>query len=201
MNGKKINVIFWDTETNGLEAKYSVLSISALKYIYTITENYVTNENIDQYERFYFRKPGEPPGKRAIGVNGLTDDVLKLKRKDADYPECFCDDINSFRDFCSDTRHFVGHNISYDTQYINFKLKNKFCTMRENTKIIKLRKKNGKLKYPSLGETACFYGIETDKNELHGSMYDSLVVYRIFNKMIEKRNANAMLFLEPVIIL
>jgi DNA polymerase III epsilon subunit-like protein len=33
-------------------------------------------------------------------------------------------------------------------------------------------------------ETARFYGIETDKKELHGSMYDSYIAYQIFNKML-----------------
>ena len=115
-----MNVIFWDTETNGLKKYHSVLSISAIKYSFSIKEENVTSVNVDQYERFYFRKPGEKLGEEAISVNGLTDEVIKKRRNNADYPEQFCNDISDFRLFCSDTRHFVGHNIFYDKQYINF---------------------------------------------------------------------------------
>jgi DNA polymerase-3 subunit epsilon len=97
-------------------------------------------------------------------VNGLTDEVIKIKREGANYPENFCDDISPFRDFCSDTRHFVGHNIFYDKQYVNFWLPKMFCTMRANMKILGLKREraNGRPKFPSLGETAQYYGIEID---------------------------------------
>ena len=179
-----MNVIFWDTETNGLKAYHSVLSISAIKFSLFIEGEKINGNIMERYERFYFRKPGEALGEEAIGVNGLTDEVLRERRKGVEYPENFCDDIESFRLFCSDTRHFVGHNIYYDKQYINFWLPNVFCTMRENTAIIGLRRANGRLKYPSLGETARFYGIETDNDQLHGSMYDSYVTYQVFGKML-----------------
>ena len=87
--------------------------------------------------------------------------------------------------FCSDTRHFVGHNIFYDKQYINFRLPHVFCTMKANTKILGLKRKDGRPKFPSLEETATFYGVEFDKSQLHGSMYDSLVTYQVFCRMLE----------------
>jgi DNA polymerase-3 subunit epsilon len=180
-----INVIFWDTETNGLEKTNSVLSISAIKYTFSVSDEKIENNKIDQYERFYFRKLGEAIGKEAIAVNGLTDEMISKKRNGDDYPEHFCDDIASFRSFCKDTRHFVGHNIFYDKQYLNFWLPNIFCTMKANTKIIGLKRANGKIKFPSLEETAKFYGIEVDKNEMHGSMYDSFVTYQVFCRMLE----------------
>jgi DNA polymerase-3 subunit epsilon len=184
-----MNVIFWDTETNGLEVYHSVLSISAIKCSFSLSgENFESNI-IDKYERFYFRKPGEELGKEAIAVNGLTDEAIAERRNGADYPKYFYADISTFRySFCKDTRHFVGHNIFYDKQYIDFWLPNMFCTMRTNTFIIGLKRKNGKPKFPSLDETAKFYGIETDKKELHGSMYDSYITYQIFNKMLESGN-------------
>ena len=189
-----MNIIIWDTETNGLTRHHSVLSISAIKCSLTIEGNKVKSEIIDRYERFYFRKPGEAIGVEAINVNGLTDDVIILKRGKADYPDNFRDDINSFRQFCSDTRHFIGHNIFYDTQYINFWLDNTFCTMSSNTQIIGLKRKNGRLKFPSLEEAAKFYGVEINKNELHGSMYDSFITYQIFLKMIESKKAKKKVF-------
>ena len=183
--GKKMNVIFWDTETNGLKEYHSVLSISAIKYSFIIDGQNIESNKKEQYERFYFRKPDEKIGEEAIAVNGLTDEVISKRRNGVDYPEHFHNDIIPFRRFCTDTKHFVGHNIYYDKQYINFWLPNIFCTMIANTKIIGLKKANGKSKYPSLEETAKFYGIETDKKELHGSMYDSYITYLIFLKMFE----------------
>jgi DNA polymerase-3 subunit epsilon len=184
-----MNVIFWDVETNGLEKYHSVLSISAIKVAFSIEGEKIDSSIIERYERFYFRKPGEEVGKEAIAVNGLTDETIRKHRTGVDYPEHFCNDIEPFRLFCSDTRHFVGHNIFYDKQYINFWLHNVFCTMKENTGIIGLKRRNGKLKFPSLGETAKFYGIEINKNELHGSMYDSYTTYLVFNKMLDNEKA------------
>ena len=185
-----MNVIFWDTETNGLEKYHSVLSISAIKYSFIIDSNNIESKKIDEYERFYFRKPDEKIGEEAIAVNGLTDEVISKRRNGVDYPEHFYNDITSFRVFCGDTRHFVGHNIFYDKQYIDFWLPNMFCTMRANISIVGLKKKNGKPKFPSLEETAYFYGIETDKKELHGSMYDSFITYQVFNKMLKNEKAS-----------
>jgi len=181
-----MNVIFWDTETNGLDKNNSVLSISAIKCSFNITGENIESSIITQYERFYFRKPGEELGKRAIAINGLTDEEIAKRRNGDNYPKYFYEDISTFRySFCNDTRHFVGHNIYYDKQYIDFWLPNIFCTMRTDTFIIGLKRKNGKPKFPSLEETAEFYDIETDKNELHGSMYDLYITYQIFNKMLE----------------
>jgi DNA polymerase III epsilon subunit-like protein len=195
--GMQKNVIFWDTETNGLYARNSVLSISAIKCGFAIDGDTIQNSIIDTYERFYFRKPGEQPGLEALDVNELTDDVIHAKRADAVYPLHFKDDIESFKSFCDDTRHFAGHNIRYDMQYINFALPNTFCTMNENLKIVKARRGNGRIKYPSLFETIRFYNINSDSSMLHGSLYDSMMVYEVFKKMLETgAREKVLLFLE-----
>jgi DNA polymerase-3 subunit epsilon len=123
--------------------------------------------------------------------------VITKRRNEAGYPKYFYEDISTFRMFCSDTKHFVGHNIFYDKQYIDFWLPKMFCTMKVNTFIIGLKRKNGKPKYPSLEETAKFYDIDTDKSELHGSMYDAYIAYQIFCKMLgnEKVRDKVMSFL------
>ena len=180
-----MNVIFWDTETNGLKRYHSVLSISAIKCSFITEGRRIENTIMEKYERFYFRKPGEELGEEAIEVNGLTDEVIKKYRRGYNYPVNFSDDIKAFRLFCSDTRHFVGHNIFYDRQYINFWLPNMFCTMKNNTPVIRLKRSDGSLKYPSLWDTAKFYGIEIDENELHSSMYDAYITYQVFVKMTE----------------
>jgi DNA polymerase-3 subunit epsilon len=179
------SVIFFDTETNGLNAGDSVLSISTLKAVFSGTRVALHETIVEQYERFYYRNPGEPFGAGAVRVNGLTDAVIAEKRGDAAYPPHFRDDTEAFRAFCGSTLHFVAHNIAYDQQYIPFSLPNTFCTMTENKKVLKLRRKTGGLKFPSLSETARFYGIEINPASLHTSTYDTYLVYAIFTKMLE----------------
>jgi len=110
------------------------LIYSNIKYSFIIEGLNIESNKIEQYERFYFRKPGEKIGEKAIVINGLTDEVISKRRNGFDYPEHFHNDITPFRKFCADTRHFVGHNIYYDKQYINFWLPNMFCTMKTNIK-------------------------------------------------------------------
>jgi len=47
-----MNIIFWDTETNGLEKLHSVLSISAIKYYFTVEGEKVDSSIVERYERF-----------------------------------------------------------------------------------------------------------------------------------------------------
>jgi DNA polymerase-3 subunit epsilon len=179
-------VIFFDTETNGLTAEHSVLSVSAIKTAFKREPGGTAPAAnvIDCYERFYYRKPGEPVGTGAIRVNGLTDEVIAQKRGDAVYPRHFHEDIEAFRAFCGETRHFSAHNIAFDQQYIPFPMPNIFCTMQENKRVMKLRRRTGQLKFPSLSETAAFYDIAAVPAELHASTYDTQLVYEIFKKML-----------------
>jgi DNA polymerase-3 subunit epsilon len=180
-------VILFDTETNGLSAECSVLSISAIKAAIdnNSTGSAIHDAAVERYERFYYRAPGEPFGAGAVRVNGLTDAVITKKRGDAAYPRHFREDTEAFRAFCGTARHFVAHNIAFDRQYIPFPLPKTFCTMTENEKVLKLRRKTGELKFPSLKETARFYGIAPDSAKLHTSAYDTDLVYAIFIKMLE----------------
>ncbi|MDR0638654.1 MAG: hypothetical protein LBG27_07120 [Spirochaetaceae bacterium] len=178
-------VIFFDTETNGLTSQDSVLSISAIKAVFSGTKVVVSDAIVDCYERFYYRKPGEFLSAGAVKVNGLTNDVIAEKRGDAAYPRCFHEDIEAFRMFCGEARHFVAHNIAFDQQFIPFPMPTIFCTMKENKRVINLRRRTGGLKFPSLNEAARFYGIDVCPTQLHGSTYDTHLVYLIFKKMLE----------------
>jgi uncharacterized protein YprB with RNaseH-like and TPR domain len=58
-----IKVIFFDTETNGLDSNSSsVLSISALKCVFNGSD---IDTIKDRYTRFYYRRPREAPNVRA----------------------------------------------------------------------------------------------------------------------------------------
>jgi DNA polymerase-3 subunit epsilon len=178
-------VVFFDTETNGLMLPYSVLSISAIKALFSGTKATVSDTVVDHYERFYYWKPGETLNANAVKVNGLTDEIITEKRRCATYPRHFHEDIEAFRTFCGEASHFVAHNIAFDQQFISFPMPYIFCTMKENKNVINLRRKTGGLKFPSLNEAARFYGIDVYADQLHSSTYDTQLVYHIFRKMLE----------------
>ena len=182
-------VIFFDTETNGLTSQYSVLSISAIKAVFSGTKAAVSDAVVGRYERFYYRKPGESLSAGALKVNGLTDGVIAEKRGGEAYTRYFHEDIEAFRAFCGEVHHFAAHNIAFDRQFIPFPLPNVFCTMRENKRVINLPRKTGGIKFPSLSETAGFYGIDVHTAQLHGSTYDTHLVYLVFKKMLATSEA------------
>jgi DNA polymerase-3 subunit epsilon len=181
-----IKVIFFDTETNGLDSNSSILSISALKCVFNGTDIDTVE---DRYNRFYFRRPRELPNEYALGCNGLTDDVIKEYRQGVGYPKYFYQDIQSFKDFCAGAIRFVGHKVDFDAKFLDFELKRTFCTMRENTNIMKLRNRNGGLKAPTLSEAASFYRIAVDEDKCHGSEYDTQLTYEVFRNMLARKKS------------
>lgn len=178
-----MNVIIFDTETNGLE-NCSVLSISAIKIDVDLKIN--SYKEVERFDRFYFRNEGEEINADAIAINSLSDEEILKRRTDsnAKYSKYFEKD-KEFVDFCKDTNHFVAHNISFDRKFIPFDLKNQFCTKESNIDILKIPGKFGKYKWPRLNEAAKFYGIELDEEKWHGSEYDTEICKKIFVAMFE----------------
>lgn len=174
--------IVFDVETNGL-AGSSVLSISALKAEFDIAKGIF--EKKDEYNRFYFRKPGEKPNNQALSVNGLYDEVITDRRKNTNYPAHFFQDIAGFVEFCEGAIHFVAHNIKFDRQFIPFKLQKEFCTMHTNTDIVKAgwNEYYGSYKWPKLQEAAAFYSIPMAPENLHNSLYDVQLTFEVFKSM------------------
>jgi DNA polymerase-3 subunit epsilon len=174
------SLVFFDVETNGLSGSSSVLSIAALKAVFDGTGISATGEI---FSRFYYRKPGENENREALNINGLTDAVIRKNRGGARYAEHFHLD-GDFAAFCGGVHHYVGHNIAFDRKFIPFSLKHCFCTMKENTSIIRLKRHSGGFKYPRLGEAAEYYGLAPESGRLHGSDYDTHLTYEIFRKML-----------------
>ncbi len=176
------NIIFFDVETNG-KIGSSVLSISAIKVNYNFdTDKWI---KISEYDRFYFRNEGEPIDFGAINVHGLTDEMITEKRQGVNYPATFKEDMDDFFLYCQDTSHFVAHNIRFDRSFISFPLKNQFDTMMENVDIVKagINENYGTYKWPKLIECAKFYNVPMEEEQLHESLYDVLITFRIFYKM------------------
>lgn len=184
-----MKVIIFDTETNGLN-DCSVLSISAIKIDVDLKIN--SYKEIEKFDRFYFRNEGEEINAEAVAVNGLTDKEILRRRVESGikYSKYFEKD-KDFVDFCKDTRHFVAHNIDFDSKFLSFELKNKFCTQKSNINIVKKESgMEGKYKYPSLMETAEFYNIELDRSQWHGSEYDTYICKEIFMAMLKNKETS-----------
>lgn len=186
----KKDIVFFDVETNGLVGS-SVLSISAMKIQY----NLETDEMIKlgEFDRFYYRNEGEEINEGAVLVNGLTDDEIARRRSlsSIEYARTFIEDIPSFIEFCGEAEHFVAHNIRFDRSFIPFALKYQFDTMIENIQIVKIPSPKfiGSYKWPKLDECAKFYGIELEEDQLHNSMYDVIIMARVFYVMNKKKIA------------
>lgn len=183
---KKVNIIFFDTETNGLEKESSVLSIAALKgYIDLESGSFVEKE---RYQRYYY--PKEAFNEEAININGLSEvEIDRLREnKKANYSKYFSEDLCSFYEFIEGVEHFVAHNIKFDSMFIKKPLKVKFCTMLTNTSIVKAKRfRNGKYKWPKLEEAAEYFNVGINHENLHDSLYDVKLTVKVFESMLKHR--------------
>jgi len=185
---RKTRIIVFDVETNGLYNECSVLACSAIKYV--IDPNTYEMTEIGRFDRYYY--PMEQFNPQAIAVNGLTREVITEKRGEAAYPEYFCID-SDFETFCSDTKRFIAHNISFDMQFVQIiGNKKKLCTMKTNMDIVAVEfmKWKNEWKWPKLSETAVHYGISFNESDLHNSMADTEITAKIFIKMLETARIN-----------
>lgn len=179
------DVIVFDTETNGLYPnEYSLLSIGAIRYAW---DQYEMLKEKGRFERYYY--PKEPFNERAVMVNGLTKEKVAELRGDAAYPEYFLDDYKAFKEFCEGTRLVAGHNVSFDVGFVPFlKNRRKLDTMKSNADVVCTvwMPDREEWKWPSLEETARFYGVPFSPDEAHSALYDAMVTGEILKKMLER---------------
>lgn len=201
------NLIFFDTETNGLpdvKPLPSVLSVSAIRA--TLTKKDGSLDNISIFNRYYFAEEGY--NQHALDVNGLDDKTVRRKKFDAHethgdpyYASFFKEDYDAFKEFCSGVSLFVGHNTEFDMQFlpcIDWAKVRIFDTMQTNADIVCAQwMKSGHWdhgvylktpgwKKPKLLEAAKFYGVALEESELHGSLYDAQLTAQIFTEMLKK---------------
>ncbi|MFQ3620834.1 MAG: 3'-5' exonuclease [Spirochaetales bacterium] len=162
-------VLVLDLETNGLSPRYSVLSVTAVKY----RCQYTQWEKVGRFHRFYYSRESENP--EALRVNGLTKDRIRREREGKGWPEFFDEDYE-FVEFCQGIDLVVGHNINFDLKFLPF-LKDvaRFCTMKSHTTD----------KFPSLSKLAHRYGLSVDSGRLHEGAYDVELTACIFEKILQ----------------
>ena len=186
--------LIFDVETNGLDCTASVLSFSALLLDDDLNV-------IDEINRYYHIRPGEAPNDEAIGVNGLTPDVIEAKRAGADYPEIFGED-RFIRDLFDPARidTLIAHNIEFDRKFIEHHHKldlsefDQVCTMKGTQYLYDAPSyKNGEPKWPRLSEAAAWAKVDLDEiakrtsADFHTSLFDVYVTLEIYKAMRAER--------------
>lgn len=154
---------------------------------------YIVIDNGIKAKNYYFEVDYINPS--AERVHGLSVEKLKLLsggRRFSDY----VDEIE--RDFCN-ADIIAGHNVSFDIKFLKEEFKRcdrtfiydrEFCTMKHFTNICKIKKNDGRYKYPRLEELIKFLGIEdkmiVDKtvalfnsleNDYHDARFDTVATY------------------------
>jgi DNA polymerase III epsilon subunit-like protein len=182
----KNRVVVFDTETNGLTAAHSVLSLSAIKYEVKPVDCGLVE--VARFDRYYHPKERLDP--KAVAVNHLSSREIDTQRGSAGYPRHFCDD-NDADSFFADADIVVAHNIRFDSCFVGCVAdKKKFCTMKAATEIMS-RNMAYQVKYPKLHEAAAFFEIACDKDALHRGMYDCEIAAQIFHRMLRLEPAGA----------
>ncbi len=183
-------MIFFDTETNGLDTSYSLLSLCMVKGS-PIFDEYgkLHVEIIDIFYRFYF--PKEKYNSKAISINGLDEKTLIEKRNHAEYPKYFEEDHQIVLDFIENSnKRFVAHNISFDARFVPFEIYKKFCTMQNTINIVKKCWNNyyKSYKWPRLEEAIRFFNIDTSDIEagFHDARFDVLCTIRLFEAIYNR---------------
>jgi len=182
----KTKLIF-DVETNGLSSIVSVLSFSAL----VVDEH---NKVIEEFDRYYHLVDNEHPNEIAIGINGLTEATIELKRKNVTYPKHFKDDKEVFNLFAQNHELYIAHNIAFDREFIAYNHgyyideEKELCTMKATQYVYDAPfMKNGEPKYPKLSEAVAHYNIDTSKlmgkGGYHDSLFDCYCCLEIFKRL------------------
>ena len=191
----KKTIVAFDLETNGFkETEHSVLSISALKLLVDIEKS--TMEKIGEFERYYYRQPGEQENFGATKVNGLSDDVIEKKREsvggtEGRHPLYFKEDEKTFEEFLTDCDILISHNTGFDLRFLTNPPNKTWCSMTNAP--IKLRQYLGAAigkneKFPKLNELASYLNVPWDNENLHGSTYDTLILGRCLYRLLQRQD-------------
>ncbi|NCA66735.1 MAG: 3'-5' exonuclease [Clostridia bacterium] len=179
-------VLYFDTETSSLTPG----QICQLAYI-------IEDRGIISSKNFYFTVNSIDPV--ASSITGLTVPRLKVLSGG----RLIGDDIEEIACDFSSASVVVAHNFNFDWCFMRkeferenrvFRFKEKFCSMREFTTLLKLPSQRGGYKYPSLEELARCYGVSNDEtvnfmeeqfaeqSGAHDARYDTCKMYLALSK-------------------
>lgn len=176
-----MRTIIFDTETTDINPG----DICQIAYI--VIDNGIKARN------YYFEVDHINPS--AEKVHGLS--VEKLHELSGG--KRFKDHIDEIEKDFANADIVAGHNVSFDIKFLreefrrcnkNFTYDREFCTMKHFTNICKIKKNDGKYKYPKLEELINFFEISdkeiVDKtvslfasleNDYHDARFDTVATY------------------------
>ena len=176
-----MRTVIFDTETTDL----SPGDICQIAYI--VIDNGIKVRN------FYFEVDYINPS--AQRVHGLS--VEKLRELSGG--KRFSDAVDEIQRDFDNADIIAGHNVSFDIKFLNeelkrcgrkFSYKKEFCTMKHFTNICKIKKDDGRFKYPRLEELIKFLNISDDEiikktaalynvleNDYHDARFDTVATY------------------------
>lgn len=185
-----MKILFFDTETTGLDADYNVMLQLAWQLVDTDDWTVLSSHNC------YFKWPSDwrKVSSKAIQVNGLTEEVLEEKgtmRRDKAI-RLFAKDMMK-ADACA------AHNIHFDMDFVSEAdtkciiewPSKQICTMLSTTNLCAIPFPNSysddyEYKWPKLSELARFLNIETEDIEFHNAAADVEVTKRCLKVLLEK---------------
>jgi DNA polymerase III subunit epsilon len=181
MEEKILRTVIFDTETTDIHPG----DICQIAYI--VIDNGIKARN------YYFEVDHINPS--AERVHGLSVERLKELSGGSRFSD-YIDEIE--KDF-SNVDIIAGHNVSFDIKFLReefkrcgrtFNYAKEFCTMKHFTNICKIKKNDGRYKYPRLEELIKFLNIEdkeiVDKtvslynsleNDYHDARFDTVAAY------------------------
>lgn len=180
-----------DFETNGLEPPASVLTAAAQIF------DLATFAMLGTWRRAYLPRLDEDLDSAATAVNGLTLARLIGLRDEYKMPAhaaALATD-EAWATVIAGADIVVAHNADFEAKFDRGVADKavRFCTMRTNADIVRHRynEKRGNWWYPSLGQTARFYGLDFEDGKHHGAVYDAIMAFRIFERMARLKNIDA----------
>lgn len=171
-----MRILFFDTETSGLDPQWNV--ILQLSYQIVDSDSWATLKSVNHYFSWPENKARVTYG--AIEVNGLTEEFLAGKK--------LSDRKNALEEFVKDKDScelLVAHNLEFDKKFIiascreegvkfaNSGWSKSYDTMKRTTNFCQIPKDWGNgYKWPKLTELADCLGVDYSKIALHDSSGD-----------------------------
>lgn len=195
---EKGKFLFLDTETTGLPRKRNAVpeEFSNWPYIVEIAWLLVDEEGLQVSGGHYIVKQNVSIPKAASDIHNITTD--KMLSEGIEPKEVYAEFIESV----DNTEYVIAHNLEFDMPIIECELlrngfnkvlfaKKCFCTMKGGRDFCTVYDRNGHIKNPKLSELfgELYFNMPHLAFEgLHNALSDTLMLYRCFMKMKEKKS-------------